>query len=581
MPPICVTEMDKTGPASSKRPAPVFTLITSTDPVREKQLEARQQNRFTDFIVKVENEQIPCHKLILSLQSAYFNRMLSHENTAEVVEGSVTLKELDQHAVLQVIEFFYSGKINIEFDLAQEVMEVVNYFHVNDDTILKKLTEYVVNNLQAENSLGWYFTADQLNVSKVKEKASDILVQKFRDVVNGPEFVKLECKQFMDFLGLVTQKKAVNSDQTLDATVKWTMHDVASRKDTFEEMIKQIDLTKCSPNVLRAVYEKHGKALITNGDIQQQFTLAALALATGEPSDVLVIGGLLDRATTRHKWNQNSQIWTLNLKTGAYMSKASYPKCQYYAAICKAPKGAICAGGATAANVEDGVTACSLFDTEKNVWSKLPPIPALTYGTGAVCVDDELLVVLGGKNSNKKMYCFDMNTKIWSALPDMLQGMQWPIIGCINRCMYVIFSTFTYNEAERKGSEISFQCFDITTQTWCFKAPLPDRVKETYEACVHVVTLAGSLYVYIGMEKISLRYDPDPDSWTVLAQSLEVHRYGAMCTVGKMIILSGGEDINEKASDSMEEYDPSNDTWRLLLPVKLPIRLSEHILIPV
>ena len=555
---------------------PAFTLTTSINAAREKQLEARQQNKFTDFVIKVENEQIACHKLILSSHSEYFNRMLNHEKTAEVVEGSVTLKELDPDAVLRVTEFFYSGKINVDFDLVQKVMEVVNYFQVSDDILAEKLTKYIVNNLQAESALGWYFTADQLNVPKVKEKASDILVQKCRYIDTCPEFLNLECKQFMDYLRLLLQKKAVPCDQILDVAVKWAMDDVDSRKDTFEEAIKQIDLSKCSPNVLMAVYKKHGKVLITSGDIQQQFTIAALSLVTDKASEVLVIGGYLQGAEVKC----NKKTWMLNLKTGAYIPKASYPKCQYFAEICKTPKGVMCVGGFKQSNCGDVTARCFQYDIEKDVWSQIPPLPAPTSCAGAVCVDDVSLVVLGGEDNSKKVYCFDMNRRKWNCLPDMLQGMRWPIVGYVNKCIFVVFYRCPENEVEQRGSEISLQCFDTITQRWSFKAPLPDSVKSTSDAYSQAVTLGGSLYVTGTEEKICLKYDTDQDKWTVLAQSLEVHCLGALVMLNNKILLCGGVDKDGAATDIIEEYDPSTNTWRLL-PVKLPKPLFQHTIIPV
>ena len=64
------------------------------------------------------------------------------------------------------------------------------------------------------------------------------------------------------------------------------------------------------------------------------------------------------------------------------------------------------------------------------------------------------------------------------------------------------------------------------------------------------------------------------DAWTVLTQSLYPHRGGAALVMNDRIIICGGW-IDDVATDGIEEYDPSTNSWRLL-PVKLPVPLYGH-----
>ena len=91
------------------------------------------------------------------------------------------------------------------------------------------------------------------------------------------------------------------------------------------------------------------------------------------------------------------------------------------------------------------------------------------------------------------------------------------------------------------------------------------------------MTLAGLLYVVGGDDRICVQYDPTMDAWTVLAQSLQQHFHGAALVMNDKIIICGGKSVG---TDSIEEYDPSTNTWRLL-PVKLPEPLYHHGIISV
>ena len=63
-----------------------------------------------------------CDRTIVA-HSEYFDCKFQHENTVEVTQGSVDLQLLDVDAVKLVIDFMYSGKIEFEFHMVQEVMK--------------------------------------------------------------------------------------------------------------------------------------------------------------------------------------------------------------------------------------------------------------------------------------------------------------------------------------------------------------------------------------------------------------------------------------------------------------------------
>ena len=132
-----------------------------------------------------------------------------------------------------------------------------------------------------------------------------------------------------------------------------------------------------------------------------------------------------------------------------------------------------------------------------------------------------------------------------------------------------------WNKETRKGDEISVQCYDTTTSTWTFKSPLPTSIRNT--AGAQAVTIGGQLYLVGGAGPVCARYDPKSDNWTVLASPQFPHFFGAAVVLNDKILLSGGKE-DDKGQDSIEEYDPDTNIWRVL-PMKLPIGLYKHCMI--
>ena len=156
----------------------------------------------------------------------------------------------------------------------------------------------------------------------------------------------------------------------------------------------------------------------------------------------------------------------------------------------------------------------------------------------------------------------------------MLQGMSSPILGCIKNCVYAIFRIKSKDHLERRGSQISVQCFNTTTLEWSFRAPLPNGITVTLGACA--VTLQDMLYVVGAM--LCLRYDQSENAWTVLARPRELHMCCAAMALNNKVIICGGVKAARPIivmSDTIEEYDPVTNTWRFL-PVKLPKPLVNH-----
>ena len=52
----------------------------------------KDQNYLTDFILKVEDKEIACHKVILAARSEYFHRLFDHKDMLEVTQGFVNLQ---------------------------------------------------------------------------------------------------------------------------------------------------------------------------------------------------------------------------------------------------------------------------------------------------------------------------------------------------------------------------------------------------------------------------------------------------------------------------------------------------------
>ena len=172
------------------------------------------------------------------------------------------------------------------------------------------------------------------------------------------------------------------------------------------------------------------------------------------------------------------------------------------------------------------------------------------------------------------MDCLDMTTMTWINYPDLLQGLVLPVVGHVGHCIYVIFSTYGGNELITPRG-ISLQCFDTIASTWSFKASMPSS--ETSGAST--VTVNHRMFVIGGGGNICLSYDTREDTWTQLTRPCNIHFIGGALYLKGKIIICGGLDKQGQSTDTIECYDLTADTWKVL-PVKLPKTLTALCTVP-
>ena len=131
----------------------------------------RHQNQLTDYRLEVGENEIPCHKLVLSVSSEYFRSIFYHLNMAEVTSESADLDSLDFNALSTVINYFYDGELNFDFKAVKDVLQVLQDLKFNKPFLMTRISAYIIKNLNTKNCLEWYLLAQQYSLVNIKNEA--------------------------------------------------------------------------------------------------------------------------------------------------------------------------------------------------------------------------------------------------------------------------------------------------------------------------------------------------------------------------------------------------------------------------
>ena len=188
-----------------------------------------------------------------------------------------------------------------------------------------------------------------------------------------------------------------------------------------------------------------------------------------------------------------------------------------------------------------------------------------------------------GTGNCRKAFCYDLDSTETRILPDMSLQCH-PQVAIFGRTLYLV-GGYLFSSGSDPVKRVSALCFDDVKQLrssvnvgvhplqWKAKAPFNDaRTKAS------LVELNGQLY-YIGGWNAEMGccgtvecYNPEVDQWDYCASLNNARcKSGSVTAKGHIYIVGGGStlgDFGGSVFSSVEKYNPDEDSWSLVAPMK-------------
>jgi N-acetylneuraminic acid mutarotase len=220
------------------------------------------------------------------------------------------------------------------------------------------------------------------------------------------------------------------------------------------------------------------------------------------------------------------------------------------------------------------VTDVIAYDPDADAWATATPLPKSLHHINAAVVGETIYVAgaLQGINfaATGAVYAFDPALMTWTEKTSMPAGTERgsSAVGVIGSKIYLA-------GGYRGGSVADFSAYDTEADTWEALPALP-------EPRDHLVGGVASGVFYAiggrngGIDKISgdvLAFDPSAGAWSPRAPMLTPRGGAAAGVLADRFYVVGGE--GNAASPvgvfaENEVYDPVNDAWSALEPMKSP-----------
>lgn len=133
--------------------------------IRNFKSERQELSFLSDFTVIVDGDQFKTHKAILAYRSEYFKAMLSHD-TIESQKSQVEIKDVKPEIMQNILEYFYTSKLNINLDNLQDLLEAGTRFQL--DSILLLCDDFLLGvELDTVNCTGIFSTAYRFGIDDI------------------------------------------------------------------------------------------------------------------------------------------------------------------------------------------------------------------------------------------------------------------------------------------------------------------------------------------------------------------------------------------------------------------------------
>ncbi|XP_078491170.1 kelch-like protein 12 [Ciona intestinalis] len=209
---------------------------------------SRQDGRFNDIIIRIGEKNIRANKMVLSCYSKYFDTMFNTE-MEEKYKDVVELYALDAESVEKLVDFMYTGKININTNTVCDLLAVSDFLQIL--SVKKLCIEYLLTTITQQNCFTIQALADHFTIPKLTEKFNNFVVEKYQKVVSGDQFKKLSKDDVIKLLR--STHKKVSSDLVYTAVINWVKFDLASNGSYLSELLKFVDFQALSPKMIKDV----------------------------------------------------------------------------------------------------------------------------------------------------------------------------------------------------------------------------------------------------------------------------------------------------------------------------------------
>ncbi|KAJ5076866.1 hypothetical protein M0811_00184 [Anaeramoeba ignava] len=181
----------------------------------------KEEETYFDFEIICEQDQtsFKTHKSILSSRSQYF-KSLFNSKMKEYQENKLILQEVSSPILSSILNYFYSGKIEINSENAIQILIFSSKYLI--DELIEFSSNFIKNNLQFEIIIDILKLSESMNFNQLLDSSYKFILDNFEEFIKTSFFLELEENHLNSILS--NDNISINEFKLFQSIIKWGKH---------------------------------------------------------------------------------------------------------------------------------------------------------------------------------------------------------------------------------------------------------------------------------------------------------------------------------------------------------------------
>ncbi|KAK5888671.1 hypothetical protein CesoFtcFv8_014737 [Champsocephalus esox] len=237
-----------------------------------------ENEKFVDCVLKIQEEEFPCHRLVLAASSPFFKAMFLSE-LEESKKREIVLKDVEPSVIKMILRYLYTSDINLTEQNVQDIFMVANMYQI--PSIFSVCVSYLQEKLVLGNCLAIFRLGLLLDCPRLALNARDFICERYQVVVRDQDFHQLGASE----LAIIITSDALNIEReelVFESLMDWVKHDETNRVKDLPELLHCIRFRLIAPDYFKEKVERH-QFLRFSQDIKKELDLVKDAYKWASP----------------------------------------------------------------------------------------------------------------------------------------------------------------------------------------------------------------------------------------------------------------------------------------------------------
>ncbi|XP_076018457.1 kelch-like protein 40a [Genypterus blacodes] len=227
-----------------------------------------ENDKFVDCVLKIQDKEFPCHRLVLAASSPFFKAMFLSD-LEESKRREIVLKDVEPGIMGLILRYLYTSDIDLTEQNVQDIFMVANMYQI--PSIFSVCVTYLQEKLVLGNSFAIFRLGILLDCPRLIVPAREFICERYQVIVRDQDFLLLGPSE----LASIITSDALNVEReevVFESVMDWVKHDETNRTKDLAELLHCVRFRLIPLEYFKEKVERH-PLIRFNQDIKKELEL--------------------------------------------------------------------------------------------------------------------------------------------------------------------------------------------------------------------------------------------------------------------------------------------------------------------